>query len=168
MIKRITKKSILVASLSVGIALFAVEGYSQQGMPMQKPNQQTQSADYSDEDIEKFVEGNKVVQTIQQEKRPEMMGVIEKQEGIDMQTFNKIAQAQQNPQGGSGDFSESEMAAFEKASQKLMQKQEEMQQEMAERLPEEVGISMEKFQEMMMAYRQNPEFQKQVQAKMEN
>jgi DNA-binding transcriptional MerR regulator len=91
--------------------------------------------------------------------------VIEKQEGMDMQTFNQIAQAQQ--QGG-GDFSEEKMAAFQKVSMKLQQKQQEMQQEMAERLPEEVGISMKKFQEMMMAYRQDPAFQKEVQAKMQN
>jgi hypothetical protein len=60
------------------------------------------------------------------------------------------------------------MAAFQKVSMKLQQKQQEMQQEMAERLPEEVGISMKKFQEMMMAYRQDPAFQKEVQAKMQN
>ncbi|MFZ6052266.1 DUF4168 domain-containing protein [Halocola ammonii] len=165
MFKRATKKFLMIAGMSVGAMLFATQTYSQQGMPLRQQGQPTQSADYSEEEIEKFIEGNQVVQTIQKEKRPEMMQVIEKQEGMDMQTFNQIAQAQQ--QGG-GDFSEEKMAAFQEVSMKLQKKQQEMQQEMAERLPEEAGISMKKFQEMMMAYRQNPEFQKEVQAKMQN
>lgn len=165
MFKKIKKNS-LIAAMGVGMMMFATSSIAQ-GVPMQKPPQQAQAKDYSDDEIKAFVDGNKVVMAIQEEGRADMMAVVEKQEGIDMETFNAIANAQQDPNASADQYSEAEMAAFEKAAQKLMAEQQKMQQKMAERLPQEADITMEKFQEMMMAYRQDPNFQKEVEAAME-
>ncbi len=99
---------------------------SQQQGPMgQMQQQEAPDVDVSDEEAAIFADAAMKAQQVQMEAQKKMIGVIE-EEGLDVETYQKIAQSQQMGQpADSGNFSEDEMAKFDAATSSL----EEMQNE---------------------------------------
>lgn len=94
-----------------------------------------------------------------------MISIIE-ENGLDLETFNKIAMAQQNPNADASGMDAEDMKKYDEASGDLQKVQMEMQPKMVEAI-ESTGMEIQLYQEIMMAYQQSPELQAKVQAMME-
>lgn len=130
----------------------------------QVPQQQQQpvNTDFSEEELEEFVEVYLQASEIQQENEAAMMQAIE-EEDLDVQRFNEILTAQQNQQTAEDiNATAEEMAAFNQAAEKIITVQQEAQAKINELIEEEIGG--EKYQQIAMAYQQSPEVQERINA----
>ena len=107
------------------MSLFAVVVFAQQQMPM--PQQQEVSTDFSDEEIETFVEANLDVTKVQQEAEKKAMGIIEEND-LELERFNEIVAIQQGQ--SDEEASPEEMEAFNAAAQEIMANNQETQSKM--------------------------------------
>lgn len=147
----------------------------QQGQPGQMQQESAPEVDLSDEEANTFADAAMAAQEIQMEAQQKMVGIIE-DEGLDVETYQKIAQSQQMGQGqgaqGQGsdtaadDISDSDMEKYENATQAIQDAQEGIQEEVASAVEDE-GMEMQRFQEISQAAQQDPELQKQIQQKMQ-
>ncbi len=151
---------------------------SQQQQPQQQPGQMGQmqqsapDIDVSDEEAETFVDAAMDAQQVQMKAQKRMIGIIE-EEGLDVETYQKIAQSTQMGQSPQGqdqsqdtDISDEEMEKFESASESLQEVQGEIQQEVTTAV-EDAGMEMQRFQQISQAAQQDPELRKTIQSKMQ-
>ena len=164
------KKSNKLLSLMVGICMLSLGMAYGQGQnpvtpttPQQTSPQDDQQDDvksnYSDDELHTFIDANKKIVGIQQDGEKQMMQAIES-EDIDVNKFNEILTARQNPDQ-KADASPEQLEAFGKAAQKVMKIQEELQSK-AEKAVEDQGMEFQKYQEMMTAYQQDEDLQKRI------
>jgi len=137
-------------------------GFAQQLAPQ---TQQQPQAEITDQQLEHFVEVLSEVHEIQAGMQEEMISAVEEQ-GLDINTFNQIAQQQQNPEAATTPVSDEEKAAFGRAMQSVQTMQMEMQQQMQAKI-EENNMNLDEFNTLMLAYQQNPEVQEKVNTMME-
>lgn len=148
----------------------------QQPGQMGQMQQAAPDIDVSDDEAEQFVDAAMDAQEVQMEAQKKMIGVIE-EEGLDVETYQKIAQSTQmgqSPQGqgqGQGqdeqtDISDEDMKKFESASESLQEMQGEIQQEVVAAV-ENAGMEMQRFQQISQAAQQDPELRKTIQSKMQ-
>lgn len=149
------KNTVLSFALLTGLAPATVN--AQNTMPQQA---QAAEVDYSQEELETFVEATQAVQTVQQGYQKKMMSSI-KEEGLNPMEFQKMAQAQQQ-QSSEMEMTAEEKKAFEAAMQSVMEIQKNMNAEMQTTLAEH-DMEMQEYQSMAMNIRQNPEMSKKVQ-----
>lgn len=124
---------------------------SQGQMPQ---GQATETPNISDEELKQFAAIAQELQVINQASQQEMMAAIEA-EGMKVDRFTQIQQAQQNPSQES-DATAEEMKTFDSASQKLQAVQMDAQEKMTQKL-EEAGLSQEWYQQTAMAIQSNQE-----------
>lgn len=148
------KKRIFATTI---MSMFAVVVFAQQQMPMQQQQQEV-STDYSEDEIETFVEANLDVTKVQQEAQKKSMAIIEKND-LDLDRFNEIVAIQQGQ--SEEEASAEEMKAFNVAAQEIMTNNQKTQSKMVAAL-ENHDISQEKYQKIMMAYQQDEEFRQKV------
>lgn len=155
LMKNASKKSIIrLLSLTLLSVVLGSSAWAQQAAPPA-----SEGKEYSDAELKQFISANQAMGEIQQANEQEMVKVIE-DEGLDVQSYNEIAAAQQDPEA---DVSEDKKAKFEKVAVKVNKIQEDMREEVQEKM-EEIGISMEKYQKIMMAYQQDTEVREKVNA----
>ena len=133
--------------------------------PMGQMQQQAPDIDLSDKEAEKFVDAAMNVQEIQMQNQQKMIGLIE-DEGLDVETFQKIAEATQTGKS-TEDISDSDMEKFESANKSIQEAQGEVQKKIPEAI-EEAGMKLERFQQISMAAQQDAELRKQIQEKIQN
>lgn len=148
------KKRIFATTI---LTMFSVVLFAQQQMQMPQ-QQQKVSTDYSDQEIETFVEANLDVTKVQQEAQKKAMGIVKKN-NLDMDRFNEIVAIQQGQ--SDEEASAEEMKAFNAAAQEIMANNQKTQSKMVTAL-ENHDISQEKYQNIMMAYQQDEDFRKKV------
>ena len=139
------------------MSMFAVVVFAQQQMPTPQ-QQQKVSTDYSEDEIETFVDANLDVTKVQQEAQKNAMGIIEKND-LDMERFNEIVAIQQGQ--SDEEATAEEMSAFNAAAQEIMANNQKTQSKMVAAL-ENHDISQQEYQKIMMAYQQDEEFRKKV------
>jgi uncharacterized protein (DUF885 family) len=127
-------------------------------VPQQLPRQQT--TDVSDSEIEQFALAFVEIQNIEQKIQPEMVQIVEK-EGIEVQRFNEIMNAQQDP-NQEVDAGEDELKKFAAANREIEDIQNRAQREMMGKI-DEAGLTVERYQEIMTAVRNDPELQQKLQ-----
>lgn len=147
----------LVFFLGVIISMPVNSAFAQ-AIPGQEQQQEVKE-DYTDEELKLFLKANKSVAQLQQEAEQKMVQAIE-EEDMDINRFNEIANAQQDPQA-EPDVSEEEMATFTKAAQKVMEVQRETQSEVVE-VVESEGMKFDEYREIMMAYQSSPVVQEKL------
>jgi membrane protease subunit (stomatin/prohibitin family) len=98
--------------------------------------------------------------TIVQDSEKEMIQVIQG-ENLDVEKFNEIMEARQSPETDKINASAEEITAFNNAAMKVIEIQNAMREEMQKVITRQ-GMDAAKFQEMMMAYQQDPAFQQKV------
>ena len=108
------KKRIFATAI---MSMFAVVVFAQQQMPMPQQQQQEVSTDYSDKEIETFVEANLDVTKVQQEAEKKAMGIIEKND-LELERFNEIVAIQQGQSDEEAD--PEELEKFNAAAQEIM------------------------------------------------
>jgi len=157
--KESLRKNLLkVFSLFIVVSI-ATSFVCAQQQHMQQPAQQEIETDFSDNELEKFAEAAQEAQMVQQENQQEMMQAIE-DEGITVQEFNQIFEATQNPEVDA-DITPEQEQAFNTAMQKINELQHEGDESIIEAI-EDTGLTFEKYEQIMNAYRQDPEIQERV------
>ncbi|WP_373492990.1 DUF4168 domain-containing protein [Aquiflexum sp.] len=138
-------------------AIFITCAIGQQTLPQQMEINE----DFTDKELKEFVRINIEMIPIQEKGQENMLKAIEK-EGLKVERFQELAQAQQagNLTEVSGD--PEEIAKFSKAGQKVLDTQQEVQMKVQEEIVKS-ELSKEKFQEIYMAYNQS----EKVRAKIE-
>ncbi|WP_277485610.1 DUF4168 domain-containing protein [Catalinimonas alkaloidigena] len=147
----------LCATLSV-LMISSADLVHAQGLPG-AAQQQPVKEDFTDEELKTFIQANKSVVQVQQAAEQKMMQAIEETD-MDVNRFNEIATAQQDPQADA-EASAEEMATFNEAAQKVMAVQRETQSEIAAAVEEE-GMEFNEYRQIMMAYQNSPKVQEQI------
>ncbi|MAC95391.1 MAG: hypothetical protein CMC96_07805 [Flavobacteriales bacterium] len=155
-------KKIAISFCAV-FGLTAVQAQVNQ-VPAQMQQQQQATPDISDEELQKFANAFQEVQVENQKIQKDMIAKIE-EEGMEVQRFSEIQQAQQNPN------QEVEMTAEEeKAIENLMPKLQTIQQESQTVMQEKIksaGLTMNRYQEIAQMIQQSPELQQKLQSMMQ-
>jgi hypothetical protein len=126
------------------------------------PQDSPGNSEYSKEKLEKFVEATKEISEIQQNGEQKMIQVIEKEKNLDVETFNKIAEAMMNAeQPEEGEISEAEIESFNNVMPELQMIQMQMQQEMESAITDR-GLEISEYQEVMEAYQRDPQVQQKI------
>lgn len=126
----------------------------QQQQPVTMPKR-----DITDAEIKKLSKILNQLQKLNMESQEVMMKTVEKQ-GLAVQRFMEIQQGAQNPQGAKP-VTPDEKKKFDASVTELGKIQLEMRKKMEGVLKKE-GVTMEQYQEMMIAMQTNPEAQKKI------
>lgn len=152
-------QSIFTGIIAAVFAMFAMPAEAQFQQP---PQDQAPQIEVSDEELQVFVDASMNAQTVQAQSQQEMVAIVD-DEGIDVQTYNEIMQAQQMGQSTDElDVSAEDMEKFETAFEKIEEIEQEMEADLTEAIEDE-GMDMDRFQEINMAVQQDPELQQRVQ-----
>jgi hypothetical protein len=133
------------------------QGFDSGEADMYEPNVKE---DFSDEELNMFVNATKEVIRIQQETERLMINIIE-EEDLTVDKFNEIMIAQQTANMDRVDATAEELIAFNNAAEKIMMLQNELQEEVI-RILESEGIDVETYQEIILSYQYSPQVQERV------
>lgn len=149
---------IAVGMIAAVFAFFSMPAQAQFEMPQEAPPQ----IEVSDEELELFIDASMNAQTVQMQSQQEMIAIVD-EEGIEVNTYNEIMQAQQmgQPIEDLG-VTESDLEKFERAQEQIQEVEVRMERDLTEAVEEE-GMDMERFQEINMAIQQDPELQQRAQ-----
>lgn len=137
------------------VILLAVVMTGSLGAMAQAPNAMQEpelKENFKKEELVSFVKATSKVEVLQRGAQENMAKAV-KDEGLTVEKFNTIAQAQQNleePQNGSPEDQE----MFNKASEKIMKIQEETIGEIQETIKTE-GIDVQTYEQIMYAYQKS-------------
>jgi hypothetical protein len=145
--------------LIISTLFISSEGLAQQLPPQQSP----QAQNYSDEQLESFVEAAMEVMPIQEESQLKMIEEIE-QKDLTVERFNMILETRLS--GQDPDIPEEEMEAFESALESIQQIQLEYQEKIINAI-EDAGMTPAMYEEIIANYQQDPELQMRVDGIME-
>ena len=123
----------------------------------QLPPEQGES-EYTDEELEMFVEAAMDIMPLQQEAQEKMIEEVE-DSGLSLERFNTILEARS--QGMESDATEEEMEAVRSTLESLEDIQVEYQGKIDEQI-EKSGITPEKFEEIFARYQQDPDLQMRI------
>ena len=142
------------------LLLMAGAAMAQVAQPQPQEQQQPVRADFSNEELEKFVDVYVQVIEIQQENETVMLKAIE-EENLEVNRFQEILNAQQQQQSAADiNATAEEMAAFNNAAQKIIAVQQEANTEMQQLIEQDLGL--ETYEQIVLAYQQSPEVQQRV------
>ncbi|MBD3226357.1 MAG: DUF4168 domain-containing protein [Caldithrix sp.] len=139
------------------IALAPRESVSQQPQRMQQPQ-----VNVTDQELQNFNTALGKVTTIQRNAHKEMMVAVE-DNGLKVETYNKILKQMRNAQG-SGEVSASgaQIKKAQQASQQVQTIRNEMQKDLKTAIQGE-NLTSQRFKTIMQAVRTNPDLQKRMQ-----
>lgn len=137
------------------LSLFATVVFAQQPLPQQ---QQEVKTDYSNDEIETFVDANLEISKVQQKAQDEAIGIIE-ENNLELDRFNEIVAIQQGQ--SEDEASAEELAAFNAAAQKIRANNQKMQEKMMATL-DDYQINEQDYQQIMLTYQQDEDFRKKV------
>lgn len=152
-------KGAAIAALTIGFTAFGTSAIAQQYTPPQS-QQEAAPQDFSDADLKQFADASGRLMAMQQEGEKTMMGILQ-EEKISVEKFNEMAQAHQQQKLAEVAAKPEEMAAFNKAAQRMMELQPAMQKEVETAIQKD-GMTLEKYEQIMLAYQQNPSLQERV------
>lgn len=119
----------------------------------------------SDKEFDQFVDVFKEIQTIEQESQGEMIQIIE-DEGLDVDRFNEILQAEQDPTQQS-DATDKEVKKFNASMDGIKKIQEESQNEMVTQISEK-GLTVERYQEINTILQTDQQLQQKLMEKLQD
>jgi len=143
------------------IFLMGITAVSAQ-FPQQMPAQQT--TEVSDGEMEQFALAFAGIQAVEQQVQPKLVKTVQ-DKGLEVQRFNEIMNAHQNP-NQQVDATDDEMEKFAAASQEIERIQSKAQQDMFKAITEE-GLTVERYQEIIAAVRNDETLQQKLQQHME-
>ena len=147
-------------------SLFAV--FSATLLMAQQPGQMNMSfekPEISEEELSEFVEVMPEVNAIQMKFQQEMVAAVQ-ENNMEVQRFNELARAQQNP-NMTVEANETEMQSFNAAMQAVQAIQENLNQQVQGAVSES-ELTMSRFQEIAMAVNSDQELQQKVQQMMQD
>lgn len=141
------------------------EGTSPQEQPSQTQqnlNQlqsQSQGNQVSDKELHQFVSVSQHIEAINQQAQQSMVTTVEN-EGLEIQRYTEIQQAQQDP-NQAANATEEELIQYAAVTQELQNIQAKAQQQMQEKLDEE-GLTGSRFQEISMVLQNDIQLQEKL------
>ncbi|MFD2246563.1 DUF4168 domain-containing protein [Pontibacter ruber] len=155
-------KGIIVPALILGLVSFADTALAQTKTPQTQPPQQQQQAttDISDADIKQFVDASTRLLAVQKEGEKVMLTILQ-EEKLEVEKFNQLAQAHQQQKLNEAGATPEELAAFNKAAERIIALQPEMEKNMEQAIQKD-GMTVDKYEQIMLAYQQNPTLQARV------
>lgn len=155
----------LIAILFGAGSLFA-QVQQQQQMPPQQPDLPT-SADVSDEEIEQVASAINDLEPIQSEAQEKIQEAVE-EEDITFERFQQMMMAMQNPQmADQVNVTDEEMAKLQELQPALMEIQSEADEKMMAKI-EENGLSVDRYQNIVMGAQQDEELRSRVEELLDN
>ncbi|WP_373520650.1 DUF4168 domain-containing protein [Aquiflexum sp.] len=146
-----------VFTLSIVLsALMITSVFGQQAFPPQMEINE----DFTDKELKEFVKINVELIPIQEKGQEDMLKAIEK-EGLKVERFQELAQAQQAGKLTEVSGDPEEIAKFSQAGQKVLDTQQEVQLKVQEQIVKS-ELSEEKFQEIYMAYSQSEKVKSKI------
>lgn len=129
--------------------------------PQMQPEETTDSIreDFTEKELESFVKANEKIIQIQQESEQKIVKAIE-DEGLSVERFTEILEAQQNP-GKDVNASAEELQSFNKAAQVIITEGQKAQMQLLETLQQE-GIDVDTYHDILYAYQQSPNVQDKI------
>jgi len=116
----------------------------------------------TDEELKTFVDASMKAQQIQTEAQVEMIAIVE-DEGLEVETYNKILQGLQMGQSADEmEVSESDVEKFETASAQIGEIEQDMEVKLIAAIEDE-GLELERFQEIFMAVQSDAGLQQKMQ-----
>ncbi|QCR24137.1 DUF4168 domain-containing protein [Pontibacter sp. SGAir0037] len=160
-------RGVVAATLMLGAAVFANNVYAQSSTSQAPPAQQGAAAktDFSDAEIKQFADANNRLMAVQQEGEKVMLNILQ-EEKVEVEKFNELAKAYQEQKLEEVSATPEEMAAFNKAAQRIMEMQPTIQRDVEQAIVKD-GMSLEKYEQIMLAYQQSPVLQAKVHKMME-
>lgn len=137
--------------LLAGMMMVGLGAMAQEPDPMQEPELKE---DFKKDELISFVKASSKVEAIQMGVRESMADAV-KEEGLTVEKFNTMAQAQENSEEGIQNESAEDQKMFNNAFEKIMKIQDEIGGDIQEAIKEE-GIEIQTFEQIMHAY-QNSE-----------
>jgi len=134
----------------------------QQQNPLGQMQQPASDVELKEGEAAKFVDAAMNAQEIQMQNQQKMIGIIE-DEGLDVESFQRIARAIQQGQAADS-VSDSDMEKFESANESMEAAQGNVQEKITKSI-EETGMDIERFQQISQAAQQDPELRKKIQQK---
>lgn len=122
--------------------------------------QASQNETIEDKELQQFASAFQQIQLISHETQQTMIQAVE-EEGLGVQRYNAIQDAQQDPDKQVNATSE-ELNQFETVNQELEKIQIQAQQKMQESIIDE-GLSLDRYQELAELIRNDPELQLKLQ-----
>jgi hypothetical protein len=101
---------------------------------------------------------------LQQQSEQAMMAILE-EEKLSIDKFNELAQAHQQQKLAEAEGTAEEKAAFNKSIQRMMEMQPDIEKNMQAAIQKD-GMTMERYEQIMMAYQQDPAVQAKIQKMM--
>ncbi|TPE42695.1 DUF4168 domain-containing protein [Pontibacter mangrovi] len=150
-------KGAAFAAFILGAALVAPAATAQQATP---PTQQAQPQNFSDADLQQFADASTRLMAVQQEGEATMMSILE-EEKLSVDKFNAMAQAHQQQKLDEVEATTEEKAAFNKAAERIMAIQPTFEADIKAAIQKD-GMSLEKYEQIMLAYRQDQALQQRV------
>ncbi|GAB3536878.1 hypothetical protein GCM10027443_28310 [Pontibacter brevis] len=148
------------AAVAALILCFSAAGTVATAQQVTPPQQQGAQQNFSDTDVKQFADASTRLMMVQQEGEKKMMGILQ-EENLSIDKFNEMAQAHQQQKLAEVKATPEEMAAFNKAAQRMMDMQPAMQKEVETAIQKD-GMTLQKYEQIMMAYRQDPALQERV------
>lgn len=151
-------KSLIGASFILCASVISTAAFAQQPTP--PAQQQAPKQNFSDSELKQFADASTRLMTVQKSGEQKMMKILEEEKlGIDK--FNEMAQAHQQQKLNEVNATPAEMAAFNKAAQRMMEMQPQMQKEVEQAIQKD-GMTLEKYEQMMLAYQQDQALQEKI------
>nr|MBS0037489.1 DUF4168 domain-containing protein [Saprospiraceae bacterium] len=122
-------------------------------------SQQMETDEVTDAELKQFVDVQQMIQEKNQEAQPLMIEIIEEND-FEIQRFVELSQSLEA--GAEVDASEEEIERFQAAQEKITTMQREANEEIAEGI-EEIGLTLQRYNEISMAIQQSPELQSKLQ-----
>lgn len=136
------------------------------GEGMMDLDQQQPPAQVDEGELTKFVEIVQKIQPMGMEAQQKMMAAVQ-DEGLEVERFSEIMSAQQMPEGESdAEVSPAELDKYEKAQGAIDKIQDDTQEEM-ERIIGDNGMTLDRYEEIMMVVQQDQDLMQRVQSMMQ-
>jgi hypothetical protein len=146
-VKRIFLSAVLFGSVGVGQAALAQQADT--------PQLEVKADErFSETELKQFLDANSKVTALQKEGQQNMLRIIE-EANLDVEQFNKFAQAQREEKLNETGASPEQLAAFDKAAQQIVEIQPAVKENVKKAI-EEAGLTEEKYKAIVTAYQQDP------------
>jgi len=119
--------------------------------------------DFKEKELDCFLNANQKISAIQMEAQGEMAKIIEK-EGLSVEKFNTMAQAQQTPDS-TAKPDPKDVASFQKAAEQISGMQQGLEGKMT-KVVEEEGLNVETYMQIAQAYQQSEKVKEVLDKKM--
>lgn len=153
-------KGAIAAMLTVGFLSFSGTAFAQATPPTPQTGQQQAKADFTDAELKQFIDANTRLMTIQQESEKAMLAILD-EEKLGIEKFNTMAVAHQQQKLAEVGATAEELSAFNKAAGRIMELQPGMQKTAEEAIAKD-GMKVERYEQIMLAYQQNPTIQEKI------